>query len=132
MSTMLEAELLAHLDAQIASARRLLALVLEQGGAIRSRDVDGVLGKLAEIQTEMGRRGALEMERAGVLQRAGAALGFEQVLLGQLVKSMASDGPLSEGPYAAPVQDALSGGLINNGGLGLANDLYRALKERQA
>ena len=61
-----------------------------------------------------------------------AALGFEQVLLGQLVKSMASDGPLSEGPYAAPVQDALSGGLINNGGLGLAKDLYQALKERQA
>ena len=59
-----------------------------------------------------------------------AALGFEQVLLGQLVKSMAADGPLSEGPYAAPVQDALSGGLINNGGLGLATDLYRALKER--
>jgi hypothetical protein len=75
MSTMLEAELLAHLDAQLTSARRLLALVLEQGAAIRSRDVDGVLGKLAEIQTEMGRRGALEMERAGVLQRAGAALG---------------------------------------------------------
>jgi Rod binding domain-containing protein len=59
-----------------------------------------------------------------------AALGFEQVLLGQLVKSMASDGPLSEGPYAAPVQDALTGGLVNNGGLGLATDLYRALKER--
>jgi hypothetical protein len=76
MSTMLEAELLAHLDVQLASARRLLALVLDQGGAIRSRDVDGVLGKLAEIQTEMGRRGALEMERAGVLQRAGAALGL--------------------------------------------------------
>jgi Rod binding domain-containing protein len=60
-----------------------------------------------------------------------AALGFEQVLLGQLVKSMASDGPLSEGPYAAPVQDALSGGLISGGGLGLAKDLYQALKERQ-
>ena len=59
-----------------------------------------------------------------------AALGFEQVLLGQLVKSMAADGPLSEGPYAAPVQDALSGGLISGGGLGLATDLYRALKER--
>ena len=75
MSTMLEAELLAHLDTQLASARRLLALVLDQGGAIRSRDVDGVLAKLAGIQTEMGRRGALEQERAGVLQRAGAALG---------------------------------------------------------
>ena len=61
-----------------------------------------------------------------------AALGFEQVLLGQLVKSMASDGPLSKGLYAAPVQDALSGGLISNGGLGLAKDLYQALKERQA
>ena len=59
-----------------------------------------------------------------------AALGFEQVLLGQLVKSMAADGPLSEGPYAAPVQDALSSGLVDNGGLGLATDLYRALKER--
>jgi Rod binding domain-containing protein len=61
-----------------------------------------------------------------------AALGFEQVLLGQLVKSMAADGPLSEGPYAAPVQDALSSGLISGGGLGLATDLYRALKERSA
>lgn len=75
MTTILEAELLAHLDAQLASARRLLGLVLEQGQAIRSRDVDGVLGKLAEIQTEMGRRGGLEQDRAGLLQRAGAALG---------------------------------------------------------
>ncbi len=75
MSTMLEAELLAHLDVQLASARRLLALVLDQGGAIRSRDVDGVLGKLAEIQTEMGRRGRLEQERARLLQSAGALIG---------------------------------------------------------
>ena len=75
MSTMLEAELLAHLDAQLASARRLLGLVLEQGKAIRSRDVDGVLGKLADVQTEMGRRGGLEQDRAGLLQRAGATLG---------------------------------------------------------
>ena len=59
-----------------------------------------------------------------------AALGFEQVLLDQLVKSMAADGPLSEGPYAAPVQDALSSGLIDNGGLGLAGDIYKTLKER--
>ena len=75
MSTMLEAELLAHLDAQLASARRLLGLVLDQGKAIRIRDVDGVLGKLAEVQTEMGRRGGLEQDRAGLLQRAGASLG---------------------------------------------------------
>jgi FlgN protein len=75
MSNMLEAELLAHLDTQIASAKRLLALILEQGAAIRARDVDGVLGRLAEIQTEMGRRGRLEQDRTALLQRAGVALG---------------------------------------------------------
>jgi hypothetical protein len=75
VSLLLEAELLAHLDAQLASARRLLGLVLEQGKAIRERDVDGVLGRLADVQTEMGRRGGLEQDRAGLLQRAGATLG---------------------------------------------------------
>src|SRR5215210_6442367 len=80
MITMLEAELLAHLDAQLASARRLLGLVLDQGKAIRVRDVDGVLGKLAEVQTEMGRRGSLgvpatevTLERLCLLVTPGAA-----------------------------------------------------------
>jgi hypothetical protein len=76
MTTMLEAELLAHLDAQLASARRLLGLVLEQGKAIRARDVDAVLARLTDVQTEMGRRGVLEQDRAAMLQRAGAALGI--------------------------------------------------------
>ena len=75
MSSPLEAELLVHLDAQIASAQRLLGLVLEQGKAIRARNVDVVLARLSDVQTEMGRRGALEQDRAGLLQRAGAALG---------------------------------------------------------
>jgi hypothetical protein len=72
---MLEAELLAHLDVQIASARRLLELVLAQGAAIRARDVESVLARLADIQAEMARRGGLETDRANLLQRAGAALG---------------------------------------------------------
>jgi hypothetical protein len=60
-----------------------------------------------------------------------AALGFEQVLLGTLVKSMAgTSGPLAEGDHAAPVQEAFTTGLIANGGLGLGAELYRALKER--
>lgn len=75
MTTMLEAELLAHLDVQIASARKLLSLVLAQGGSIRARDVDGVLAQLAEVQAEMARRGTLEQDRAALLQRAGSALG---------------------------------------------------------
>jgi hypothetical protein len=74
VSTVLEAELLVHLDTQINSARRLLGFVLDQGKAIRKRDVDAVLARLTDVQTEMGRRGALEQERAALLQRAGAAL----------------------------------------------------------
>jgi len=77
MSNALEAELLVHLDAQIASAQRLLGYVLQQGKSIRARDVDAVLARLTDIQTEMGRRGSLEQDRAGLLQRAGAALGVQ-------------------------------------------------------
>jgi hypothetical protein len=75
VSTVLEAELLVHLDTQINSARHLLKLVLAQGAAIRERDTEAVLARLAEIQTEMVRRGGLEQERATLLQRAGTALG---------------------------------------------------------
>jgi hypothetical protein len=75
VSTVLEAELLVHLDRQIDSARRLLGFVLAQGTAIRARDVEAVLARLAEIQTEMVSRAKLETERTGLLQRAGIALG---------------------------------------------------------
>ncbi len=70
------AEVLSHLDAQLHSARRLLAAVLSQGQAIRSQDVDAVLDRMADIQTEMERRGALEQDRARLLTRAGQALGI--------------------------------------------------------
>jgi hypothetical protein len=76
VSTVLEAELLVHLDTQINSARHLLKLVLAQGAAIRGRDTESVLARLSEIQTEMVRRGTLEQERATLLQRAGSALGI--------------------------------------------------------
>ena len=76
MSTVLEAELLVHLDQQINSARQLLKLVLAQGSAIRERDTEAVLARLADIQSEMVRRGGLEQERTSLLQRAGVALGM--------------------------------------------------------
>lgn len=75
MSTVLEAELLVHLDTQINSARLLLKLVLAQGAAIRERDTDAVLARLSDIQSEMVRRGVLEQDRTRLLQRAGSALG---------------------------------------------------------
>ena len=58
-----------------------------------------------------------------------AALGFEQVLLNQLVGEMLpKDSTLTEGPYAAPMQEAFTNGLIANGGLGLAQSLYKEIK----
>jgi hypothetical protein len=66
---------LAHLDAQLASARRLLEAVLSQGQAIRARAVEDVLARLADIQAEMGRRATLEKSRTSILVAAGNMLG---------------------------------------------------------
>ena len=70
-----ERDVLAHLEAQIDSARRLLGSILGQGTAIRERDVESVLARLADIKTEMDLRTRLEGERTDLLVRAGAQLG---------------------------------------------------------
>ena len=69
-------DLVAHLDAQIASAQRLLDAVLRQGQAIRARQVEEVLRRITDIQAEMGRRAALEAHRTAILSAAGHALGI--------------------------------------------------------
>jgi hypothetical protein len=61
-----------------------------------------------------------------------AALGFEQILLGQLVDDMLPDDVLPEGPYSAPMKDAFTSGLIADGGLGLAAQLYPSLRKDPA
>lgn len=71
----LGADVLAHLDAQLDSARRLLDLTLRQGVAIRAQQVDDVLARLSDIQVEMELRGQLEQQRTVLLNRAGAQLG---------------------------------------------------------
>ena len=84
-------DVLAHLDAQIGSARRLLAQILRQSAAIRRRDVDGVLMTMTDIQSEMASRGRLESERTELLWRAGSTLGVpaETVTLTELTSLMA-------------------------------------------
>ncbi len=84
------ADVLAHLDAQLGSARRLLAQILRQSDAIRRRDVDAVLGTMTDIQGEMASRGRLESERTDLLWRAGNVLGVapEAVTLGELTGLM--------------------------------------------
>jgi flagellar FlgN protein len=71
----LERDVLAHLEAQIESAQRLLGSILNQGTAIRDRDVEGVLARLGDIKTEMDLRARLESERTDLLVRSGAQLG---------------------------------------------------------
>jgi hypothetical protein len=75
-TTVIGAEVLDHLQAQIISAERLLQCILRQGAAVRAREVEGVLAAMTEIQAEMGARSRMEHERAALLHRAGAALGL--------------------------------------------------------
>ncbi|MGZ4202298.1 MAG: flagellar export chaperone FlgN [Thermoleophilaceae bacterium] len=71
----LDRDVLAHLDEQIASARRLLGTILSQGTAIRERDVETVLTRLGDIKVEMELRSHLERERTDLLVRSGNQLG---------------------------------------------------------
>jgi hypothetical protein len=86
----LSAAVLAHLDVQIASARRLLGSILAQGTAIRARDVESVLARLSEVKTEMGMRASLEEQRTNLLVRAGISLGVPapQVTLDAMTRLM--------------------------------------------
>jgi len=57
-----------------------------------------------------------------------AALGFEQLLVGQLVGEMTKNSSLAEGPRSGVVSDAMTQALESAGGLGLARQLYAAMK----
>lgn len=74
--SILTMEVLAHLDAQLVSVRKLLQVVLAQGAAIQRRDVANVVSLTGVIQAELQRRKQLEDERARLLERAGIRLGI--------------------------------------------------------
>jgi Rod binding domain-containing protein len=57
-----------------------------------------------------------------------AALGFEQLLVSELVGEMTKGSPLAEGARAGAVDDAMTQALTSGGGLGLAEQLYAAMK----
>ena len=96
----LGADVLGHLDAQIESARRMLEIVLEQGAAIRARDVHTVVRLAGILRGEMGRRQLLEEERSQLLARSGQRLGVaaESVTLELLGTLM--DAPRAERAHA--------------------------------
>ncbi|MCW3038679.1 MAG: flagellar protein FlgN [Solirubrobacterales bacterium] len=67
---------LAHLQVQLESAGALLQACIAQYRAIRERDVESVLGRMADMQAESERRGRLERERTVLLQHAAGLLGI--------------------------------------------------------
>ncbi len=75
-SDSLASDVLAHLDTQIASVQRLLEIVLEQGAAIRARDVHTVVRFAGLLHGELACRGQIEQARSQLLERAGAQLGI--------------------------------------------------------
>jgi 6,7-dimethyl-8-ribityllumazine synthase len=73
--SVLTADVLTHLDAQLSSVRGLLQVVLEQGTAIRERNVQAVVKLTTILQGELQRRSTIEEERSRLLERAGSRLG---------------------------------------------------------
>jgi FlgN protein len=73
---LLSVDVLNHLDAQVSSAQRLLEIVLEQGAAIRARDVHTVVRLAGLLHGELSRRQQIEHERSLLLARAGEQLGI--------------------------------------------------------
>lgn len=89
----LSAEVLSHLAAQLGSAERLLEIVLEQGVAIKARDVHTVVRLSGMLHGEMSRREVLEQQRSDLLHRSGERLGVppEAVTVGRLGALMSPD-----------------------------------------
>ena len=66
-------------------------------------------------------------------QDYAAALGFEQVLLEQVVGAIVpADSDLAGSPYAGAVQDAFAQGLVAAGGIGLGAQLFETMQRTQA
>lgn len=72
---LLTREVMSHLTTQLDSARRTLAIVVEQSAAIRRRDVPQIVRLAGGLQVEIHRREVLEAERTTLLDRASAKLG---------------------------------------------------------
>jgi len=61
-----------------------------------------------------------------------AALGFERVLVDQLLKTAKLGGEaVAEGPHAGTIRDGLADALAAGGGLGLAGQLHAATRPRE-
>jgi paraquat-inducible protein B len=107
---LLTGDVIAHLDQQLLAARRLLGLVLEQGAAIRRRDVQEVVRIAGIIQVELQRRKLLEEQRMRLLERAGARLSVAPtaVTLSLLQQLMHGNAAAAAGERSAELRGLLA------------------------
>ncbi len=90
VDALLTRDVLTHLAVQLASARRMLAVVLDQAVAIRRRAVPEIVRLASNLQAEMHRRQVLEAERVALLQRASVYLRVnpEEISIAMLTELM--------------------------------------------
>lgn len=97
-------------------------------GAASLRSSPGASPSLAAI-SDAALPSAVRAGSEADKQAYKAALGFEKVLLGELVKEMTAATPsLTEGPRGDAVADAMTDAFASAGGIGLAPQLYTTLK----
>jgi len=90
-------------------------------------DLSGITAKLPAVLPPEVRKGGKEAKEA-----YGAALGFEQMLVKQLTKSMADSSAVGGGEnggappaYRDMISDQIATAITSAGGIGLAENLYK-------
>jgi hypothetical protein len=108
--TMLAGEVISHLELQLSSARRLLGIVLDQGKAIRRREVQEVVRQAGLLAVEMHRGRSIEEARTRLLERAGVRLRIDPraVTLEQLTTLMDADAAALARKLSAELRGMLS------------------------
>jgi len=59
-----------------------------------------------------------------------SALGFEGMLLDKLSDTLVEDSGIKDSPYASTVSGAFTSSLLQGGGLGLGEQLYQSIMQR--
>ncbi|MDX6554632.1 MAG: hypothetical protein QOD86_827 [Miltoncostaeaceae bacterium] len=118
--------LLAHLEHQVQSSRRMLGVVLAQGQAIRRQDVETVLARLGDVQIEMATQQRLEIQRGELLQSAALRLGTPADRLD--LEQLLADAPPEEAAAARALSAELQGLVIE---IGSVHDQNRVLMRQE-
>jgi hypothetical protein len=118
--------LVAHLELQVQSSRRMLGVVLAQGQAIRKQDVETVLARLGDVQIEMANQQRLEIQREALLQEASLRLGTPASQLD--LERLLDGAPPDEAAAARALSAELQGLVIE---IGSVHDQNRVLMRQE-